>query len=229
MSENVAHPDDVLSALLEKGFRSDKVEKLKRLHELCAAEYGQRRPGLRDFSIAHVARLAEKAGLFKAKTMYNKQSSDYVVLVASWERYTGPTPAKHKKDIPLREKYDFVLKIEDPAIRTLVQLALTQRDKLKVQLDTLKSQANITLDLRPLGTFPVKGSKPSTIERPAQLTESERGALLQAISPEFIQSQNWHIGESGEVRASNGRFVFDPGFATAIRKILGNDANAGDH
>ena len=117
-----------------------------------------------------------------------------------------------KKIFLFGEKYDFVLKIEDPAIRTLVQLALTQRDKLKVQLDTLKSQANITLDLRPLGTFPVKGSKPSTIERPAQLTESERGALLQAISPEFIQSQNWHIGESGEVRASNGRFVFDPRF-----------------
>lgn len=225
MSAAGVHPDEILKALLDKGCRSDKADKLKKLHDLCAQEYGQRREGMRDFSVAHIARLAEEKGLFKVKTIYNKQSADYVALISSWGGHAGPLSLKQKKEVLVRDKYDFVWKIEDPAVRTLVQLALTQRDKLKTQLDLLKSQTNITVDMRPLGATIAKGSFVPLVEVSAQLTDSERITLEIAISPEFIRSQKWTIGESGEVRAENGRFLFDPGFVTAIRRILGHSAS----
>lgn len=224
MNESGVHPDEVLAALLEKGPRSDKTNKLKQLHQLCAQEYQQRREGMRDFSVAHIARLAEERNLFKAKTIYNKQSADYVALITSWGSHAGPLSLKQKKESSIRDRYDFVRKIEDPAIRTLVQLALTQRDKLKTQLDILKSQTNITVDMRPLGATIARGTTVPLIEVSAQLTDSERSALESAISPEFIRSQKWTMGESGEVRAENGRFIFEPGFVTAIRRILGHSA-----
>ena len=67
------HPDEVLKAILDKGNRRDKEEKLRKIHELCSLEYSRHSQGARDLSIANMARVAESHGLFKARTIYNKQ------------------------------------------------------------------------------------------------------------------------------------------------------------
>ena len=221
MSNSLIHPDQILQGLLNKNPRSDKVKKMKQLHELCKHEYG-RSPAMRDLSVANMARSAENDGILKAKSLYNVQSADYCALIEAWAAYGGPVsmPVKVKKD-KLRDKYEWVQKIEDPAARTLTLMALAERDKLKAALDTIKSVTTLQIDMRPVGATLEKGAQVAVIEAGARLTDSQRKALEAAISPEVMREMDWTMGEDGEVRKKNGVFVYDPGYGTAIQQMLG--------
>lgn len=217
------HPDEVLMAILAKGNRRDKEEKLRKLHQLCSDEYSRHSQEARDLSIANMARAAESHGLFKSRTIYNKQSEDYVALIRAWEAYNGPKASKViKKQLLPVEKYAFLKKIDDPAIRSLCHMALIERDKIRVELNMLKSITVVPIDMRPLGADIAKGSiNVAIIEPAAQLTDSERKALIAAIDPKNLARRKWRLGDTGEVLDERGRFIFNPGFATAIMKILG--------
>jgi hypothetical protein len=221
MTNDVVHPDEVLQALLAKGNRRDKEQKLRRLHELCSIEYGRRSQVTRDLSLANMSRAAERDGIFKARTIYNKQSEDYVTVVKAWDAYNGPKESKLiKHQVPAVEKYAFLKKINDPAIRGLCQMGLIERDKLRAELNMLKSQTQVIVDMRPLGAQLTGGDNVAVIELSAQLTNSEQNALAAAINPEILSKKKWTLGETGEVIDERGRFVFDPGFATGIAKIV---------
>ena len=221
MSNSLIHPDLILQGLLDKNPRSDKVKKLKQLHELCRHEYA-RSPATRDLSVSNMARSAENDGILKAKSLYNAQSADYCALIQAWAAYGGPVsvPVKVKKD-KLRDKYDWVQKIEDPAARTLTLMALAERDKLKTALDMLKSVTTLQIDMRPMGATLEKGAQVAVIEAGARLTDSQRKALEAAISPGFMRQMDWTMGEDGEVCKKNGVFMYDPGYVTAIQQVLG--------
>lgn len=239
MANSAVHPDQVLQALIDKGNRKDKDAKLRRLHELCAMEYNHNSQGARDMSFSHISRLAESHGLFKARTIYNKQSEDYAALITAWGEYNGPKLVKVRKAADAEQKtiskYDFLNKIDDPAVRSLCQMALIQRDKLKAEIDQLKGQTQLVIDMRPLGAEIAKDGKNknvAVIETVAQLTDSERTALEEAISGKFLTSRNWKAGDAGEVVDERERFVFKPGFISAVQKILGKTnmrALNGDH
>ena len=221
MSNSLIHPDQILHGLLGKNPRSDKVKKLQQLHELCRHEYG-RSPAARDLSVANMARSAEEGGILKAKSLYNAQSADYCALIQAWAAFSGPVsmPVKVIKD-KLRDKYDWVQKIDDPTVRTLTLMALAERDKLKTALDTLKSVTTLQIDMRPMGATLEKGAQVAVIEAGARLTDSQRKALEAAISPEVMRQRDWTMGEDGEVRKKNGVFMYDPGYVTAIQQVLG--------
>jgi hypothetical protein len=53
------------------------------------------------------------------------------------------------------------------------------------------------------------------------LTSMEREALERAISAELLVKEGWSEGPRGEIVAASGRRVFDNGFATGLRKLLG--------
>lgn len=217
------HPDEVLKAILAKGNRSDKDNKLRKLHELCSLEYSRHSQGARDLSIANMARVAESHGLFKARTIYNKQSNDYSALIKAWEAYNGPKESKLvKEQTAPAGKHAFLKKIDDPAIRTLCHMALIERDKIRAELNMLKSQTQVIVDMRPLGAEIAKGaSNVAVIEMAAQLTDSERNALIAAIDTKALAQRKWRIGDTGEILDQHDRFIFFPGFTTAIAKILG--------
>lgn len=59
------------------------------------------------------------------------------------------------------------------------------------------------------------------IEVKAQLTDSERDALQKAISDGFLVDQGWKLGPGGDISTASGRILFEPGYVTAIRKVLG--------
>lgn len=226
MTNDVAvsvHPDEVLRAILAKGHRKDKEEKLRKLHELCSLEYSRRSQGARDLSLGNIARIAESHGLFKARVIYNTQSQDYAALIKAWEAYNGPKKSKViREQLAPPDKHAFLKKIEDPAIRSLCHMALIERDKIKAELNMLKSRTEVIINMRPLGAEIAKGSSNvAVIEMAAQLTNSERKALEAAIDPKNLGKREWTIGEAGEVNDKHGRFVFFPGFVTAIAKILG--------
>jgi len=211
------HPDEVLQALLAGPQRNQVKRTLRDLHDLCRRHY---EGGYRDFSIASIGRKAEEAGLFVAKILYNQTSKIYKDIIAAWGAYAGP-PLVIPKKILASQAY--LLRIDDPAIRMIMQATIAERDSLKAQINLIKNSHPGTVDLRPLGANIVSHPEAGPIAvlmQDAALTEGEREALKAGISPEFLQDEGWVEGEHGEIKKGR-RVVFKPGFTSAIRKILG--------
>ncbi|SIN77084.1 gamma-mobile-trio protein GmtX [Paraburkholderia phenazinium] len=212
------HPDAVLEALLAKGGRSNRRANLAKMHELCRRQQGV---GARDFTLPAIGRLAEAEGIIKGRALYNAQSVDYRALIEAWAAYAGPPAPK-----PLRTlaSHEYLMRIEDPAIRSLMQAITVERDKLRAQVNMLKANTQVTVDRRPLGaTVAVAtGSQPVTVlAMTALLTPSEREAMLKAVSADYLQERGLREGSHGEIVNDRGRTVFEVGFARAIRKVLG--------
>lgn len=217
------HPDEVLKRLLGKSLRADKAEKLRKLHSLCEKEFVQHSSGARDFSLANMSKVAESAGLFRARTIYNAQSIDYANLVKAWDAYNGTENAHKNKKIvePLKDKYDFLNKIEDQALRSLCRIAFAERDKLKAELNLLKSRTVVTVDMRPMDMHTSKSfAHTNSNVKSIALSDSEHKALSLAIDSTSLAKKGWSIGEAGEIIDERRRFVFNPGFATGIAKLL---------
>lgn len=222
MDQTDIHPDAVLGALLDKGPRSHKVANLKALHGICASQHAIKTQAVRDFSLSAIGRLCEEKGLFKARVLYNAASEDYVTLIKAWAAYSGtPNIKPPKKEIAPPAGHAYLMRIEDPAVRSIMQSVIIERDKLKAQLALLKSKSSIVVNQRPLGATIAPGDEGvPVLEIGAQLTDSERDALQQAISKTFLADQGWEIGQDGDVITTTGRTLFEPGFVTAIHKVL---------
>ena len=126
------HPDAVLASLLDKGGRSNRRANLSKMHELCRLQHAA---GSRDFSLPAIGRLAEAEGILKGRALYNAT-------------YAGPVAPKSPKTLA---SHDSLMRIEDPAIRSIMQAIIAERDKLKAQLNVLKANTQVTVDRRPLG------------------------------------------------------------------------------
>ena len=208
------HPDGILHSFLAKKPRPQKVKNLQAIHDLCRTEY---EAGSRDFSVASIGKLCEQHGLLKARGLYNAPLADYRTLIEGWASYAGPATPKPVKQLATE---DYVSRIEDPAVRSLVQGVIAERNKLKAQLNTLKSATTIVIDRRP-GDAQALNPTLNAPNSAAMLTDSESQALNKAISSAFLEVQGWRVTPLGEVVTENGRTVFDPGFATGLRKLLG--------
>lgn len=211
------HPDAVLASLLNKGARSNRRANLAKMHELCRRQHAA---GSRDFSLPAVGRLAEAEGILKGRALYNAQSADYRTLVEAWSAYAGPALPKPPKTIA---SHDYLMRIDDPAIRSIMQAIIAERDKLKAQLNVLKANTQVTVDRRPLGATvsAASGTQPvAVLAMSAQLTPSEREALHKAVSADYLEERGLREGSHGEIVSERGRTIFEVGFARAIRKVL---------
>lgn len=213
------HPDNVLTSLLDKGGRSNKRTNLTKIHELCRKQHAA---GSRDFSLLSIGRLAEAEGIMKGRALYNAPSADYRALIEAWAAYAGPPTLKPPKTLA---SHDYLMRIEDPAIRSIMQATIAERDKLKAQLNVLKAHTQVTVDRRPLGATisASRGTQPlAVLALSAQLTPSEREALQKAVSASHLAERGLKEGSHGEITNERGRTVFEVGFARAVRKVLGD-------
>ncbi len=213
------HPDVVLASLLDKGGRSNRRANLTKMHELCRKQH---EAGSRDFSLPAIGRLAEAEGILKGRALYNAQSADYKALIEAWAAYAGPAAPKPPKTLA---SHEYLMRIEDPAIRSIMQATIAERDKIKAQLNVLKANTQVTVDRRPLGAIvsSTSGTQPVAIlALSAQLTPSERVALQKAVSADYLEERGLKEGSHGEIVNERGRTMFEVGFARAIRKVLGN-------
>lgn len=212
------HPDAVLAAMLAAGGHATKLKNLKLVHEACRR---QNERNSRDFSFKTIGKYTEEQGGLSWRSIYN--TPDYKKLIEAWQAYTGPadpTPRAHKKP-PVAQA--FLSRIEDPAIRSIMEGIIIERDKLRGQNNLLRALPRGIIDKRPLGAtiaFPEDASPVAVLHVGARLTESERHALKKAIDANFLEDNGWAEGTHGEIRNDRGRIVFDVGFATAIRKVL---------
>ncbi|WP_349745761.1 gamma-mobile-trio protein GmtX [Pseudomonas frederiksbergensis] len=213
------HPDAVLESLLGKRGRSNRRANLAKMHELCRKRH---ETGSRDFSLSAIGRLAEAEGIMKGRALYNAPSEDYRALIAAWAAYAGPPAPKPPKPLA---SHEYLMRIEDPAIRSIMQAIIAERDKIKAQLNVLKANTQVTVDRRPLGATitAAPGAQPvAVLALSAQLTPSEREALQKAVSAEYLEERGMSEGNHGEIINERGRTIFEVGFARAIRKVLGN-------
>ncbi|MDD2046843.1 gamma-mobile-trio protein GmtX [Pseudomonas putida] len=213
------HPDAILEALLAKGGRSNRRANLTKVHDLCRKQH---EGNSRDFSLPAIGRLVEADGIMKGRALYNAQSADYRVLIEAWATYAGPPRPKQAK---MLASHEYLMRIEDPAIRSIMQAIIAERDKLKAQLNVLKANTQVTVDRRPLGVniAAAPGVQPmAVLALAAQLTASEHEALLKAVSPEYLEKCGLREGSHGEIINERGRTLFEVGFARAIRKVLGD-------
>lgn len=162
------HPDVVLESLLAKAERSNRRNNLIKMHELCRKQH---EVGSRDFSVSTIGRLAEADGIMKGRALYNTQSADYKALIEVWAAYAGPPAPKPTKTLA---SHDYLMRIDDPAIRSIMQAIVTERDKLKAQLNTLKAHTLVNVDRRPLGATVTSatGTPVVVLKLSAQLTPS---------------------------------------------------------
>lgn len=213
------HPDAVLASLLNKGARSNRRANLAKMHELCRSQHAK---GSRDFSLPAIGRLAEAEGILKGRALYNAPSADYRALIEAWAAYAGPALPKLPKTMA---SHDYLMRIDDPAIRSIMQSIIAERDKLKAQLNVLKANTQVTVDRRPLGATvsAAPGAQPvAVLAVSAQLTQSEREALQKAVSASYLEDRGLKEGSHGEIVNERGRTVFEVGFARAVRKVLGD-------
>lgn len=212
------HPDAVLESLLAKAVRSNRRANLAAMHEICRRQH---ETNSRDFSLPAIGRLAEAGGILKGRALYNAQSADYRSLIEAWAAYAGPPVPKPPKTLA---SHEYLMRIEDPAIRSIMQAIIADRDKLKAQLNVLKAHTQLTVDRRPLGAnvATAPDTQPVTVlAMAARLTPSEREALQKSVSADYLEARGLQEGSHGEIVNERGRTVFEVGFARAIRKVLG--------
>jgi hypothetical protein len=188
------------------------------MYELCRRQHES---GSRDFSLPTIGRLAEAECVIKGRALYNAPSADYRTLIEAWGAYVGPAAPKPPKTLA---SHEYLMRIEDPALRSIMQAIIAERDKLRAKLNTTIANTHITIDRRPLGatisSSPV--SQPVVVmNMAAQLTQLEREALQKAVLASYLEDLGFREGSHGEILNEHGRTIFDVGFARAIRKILG--------
>lgn len=214
------HPDAVLEALVAKGGRSQRIANLHKVHAICRRQHASSK----DFTTSAIGRICEAEGVIKGRALYNAASADYVSLIDAWASFSGVDRGKPPPKARPLASHEFLRRIEDPAIRSIMQATTVERDKLRAQLNLLKAQTVLTIDRRPLGASVVssgEGEPVAVLLMDAQLTDSEHEALTRSISPGFLNDQGWREGAHGEILTEHGRTVFPVGFARAIRKVLG--------
>jgi hypothetical protein len=212
------HPHAVLESLLTKGGRSNRLANLRKMYELCRKQHES---GSREFSLPAIGRLAEAEGIMKGRALYNAQSADYRTLIETWAAYAGPSTPRPARTLA---SHEYLMRIEDPAIRSIMQAIIVERDKLKAQVNVLKANVQVTVDRRPLGAdiSVAPGAQPVTVlTMAAQLTPSEQEALQKAVSADYLEERGLREGSHGEIKNQTGRIIFEIGFGRAVRKILG--------
>jgi hypothetical protein len=205
-------PDEVMAEILAASPRPQKVRNLQSMHEVCRALY---EVGPRDFSLSNIGKLCETKGIMRARGLYNGAAEDYRRLVGAWAHLAGPMPPKLIDKEKPSEAY--VSQIQDPVLRMLVKRDIAKLNRVTAELNVLKASKTIFVDRRPV----LESAQPVLESALKRLEDSELRALRKALSAEFLKAKGWEETKLGEIVNESGRTVFDPGFATGLRKLLG--------
>jgi hypothetical protein len=215
-------PEDVLAGLLNRKSRPQRTKNLELINKICAAELETKGK----ISVSRVGRLCEALGGIKARAIYNSTSEDYRTLIQSWanKQETFDPDSIASKGLKSTEQY--LLRIEDPALRSVIQAVFHEREQLRSELNLLKTITLLKVD-RTMRRETIESSgtaSPEPLTNDFILTGSERAALAQVVNETFLSDEGWAEGTHGEIVNDLGRTIFDVGFTHAIRKALASQA-----
>lgn len=218
---SVVNPRHLFEALTVNT-RPQKRRNLEIIQEVCAELH---RLGSKEFSLATVGRMSEARGGMSRRALYNSTSGDFKTLIRAWANF-GTAGGKQTIEPKHRETAltdgALLQRIDDPALRALLGNIIAQRDQLRGEVKLLRAHANVVVDRRVLPGHINVTPQGQVIQvmSSAGLSDSEKQALSQAISAEFLAQEGWSEGTNGEILNARGRKLFDIGFPNAIRKAL---------
>jgi hypothetical protein len=162
-----------------------------------------------------MSRLFEAAKLFHPRMLYSgTAAAEYLELLAAWQEHSGaPRKVPAMAGIP-----DWIARIDNAALRQLVQRLKKERDAYESQLNMLKSATAISVSWTV--PRPDRAAEPSLPTQALYLTPSEIEALEHSVSEALLEREGWAEGQLGEITSNRGRLVYRPGYARAIRKVL---------
>lgn len=210
-------PEALLNDLKE-GRHSRTQQSLEKLNALLKERFES---GEKDFCIATIGRASSNQGGISTNSIRNKPGECYRRLIEAWAAKASttmkkpPVPQSRQREIPSDNK--LLDKLDDPVLRTLFGQIIGERNKYRKENHILKQQAEVIVDMRP------QKAKGATEVLPALegvLLPTEIDALKAAISNTFFERQGWSATESGAVKDSFGRSLFQVGFVKAIEKVL---------
>lgn len=217
---SASDPKQVFETLMANA-RPQKQKNLQIVHEVCAELH---RLGSKDFSLATVGRKSESQGGMSQRALYNTTSDDFKLLIRAWANFAtvGNVTAKSRPSVAQTTDSDLLRKIDDPVLRALLGHIIAERDQLRSEVQVLKANTKVVIDRRVLpGHINVTPQgQVVQIMSNVGLSDTEKQALAQVISPEFLQQEGWSEGLNGEILNRNGRKLFDIGFVHAVRKVL---------
>jgi len=211
------HPDELVEQLKATA-NTRKQKNLDLIHAVCREQYER---GSRDFSVATIAGIAHKRGGPTKGSIHNRTGNDFKGLIKAWAEYTGGVTRKERK-VSENPYMALIEKIEDPAVRSIMASLLAENQKMRRQINLLKTNAGVVIDMRPQK---ITSPKEPILIQPAStgLTDTEKEALRHAVSEKLLKDEGWSCDQRGRIINGKGRQLFKVGFATAIRKILGED------
>lgn len=211
------NPDELLEQLKATA-NPRKAKNLDIVHDVCREQFER---GSKDFSVATIAKFTVERGGPTRQTIHNKTGDDFKGLIAAWASHTGGLSRKPRK-VNENPVFAVLEKIENPAVRAVMGSVLAENKKLRGEVHLLKSQANIVIDQRPTPTASVSKETIQILPASTGLTDSEKDALRHAISASFLEDEGWEQDPNGRILSrKTKRVIFKVGFATAIRKVLG--------
>lgn len=181
--------------------------------------------GDRNFSIAEIARMSVDLGGPSASTIRNKTGQVFRQLIEAWATQAGSAMKVPVNQLAKANKVpkdnELLTLIGDPALRAVFGQIIAERNRFRNELNTLKANSNLMIDIRPVRQLDQAAQHGSLQILPAlNFNEMEIEALKAAVSDNFFKHRDWSISPAGQVKDEDGREVFKHGFVSAIKKIL---------
>ena len=211
-------PEEVME-LLKAGAKTARTENsLNIIHEVCREQYER---GSNDFSYSTIGKLSERLGGPRAQPIRNVTGAVYRTLIDAWAKFAGGRKSNGSTPRHRGLEDDVLSLIDDAVARVLVQNYISENKKLKHENTVLKVAVKETVIIDLSGKNRPVATGVEVVTPASFLLEQERTALRNAISSENIRKQGWTINEQNGSVTRGPLPVFSPGFASAIRKILG--------
>ncbi|BCB22454.1 gamma-mobile-trio protein GmtX [Bosea sp. ANAM02] len=218
--------EEILKRLVEAASTDTVRVKLRNLNEACShlIMNGKQRLTVPLVLSTYAAMFPAKDQSIAESSIRNKRggANPYLELYRAWEDAGEVILARPRKMGKAKPgeiiDYTELSSIPDPTLRHQVKLLIAQNTSLKSQLDIVRQVKNaptITLVATP-GT-PPPGSQRTSLP---QLAESEVEAIRDFVAERKLKSRGLAEHEDGSVTTRDGRDLADPGFVSALRKIL---------
>lgn len=208
----MSSPPEIVFDELKLGAGTRTMRNLEKIHEACREIH---QTGRKDFSLAAVGRKSEACGGPSAGTLYTAAGKPFRALIAAWAQHAGI--ASDKENDP-RTEDDWLRRMPDPADRALIGMMIAERNRLRHEVNLLKSKAAIVVDRR---TAAAAGRDVIEIlSPPTALVLTEREALAKILSEKWIEEHGLKIGSHGSLLNERGRELFPIGFVPGLRKLL---------
>lgn len=209
--------------LILEDLKADKSPRtqasLDKLNELLKNLY---EAGSNDYSIVTIGKLSKEQGGVGIVSIRNKSGEHYRRLIEAWASKANttmkkpPVPHSRQREISCDEK--LLRKLDDPVLKTLFGQIIAERNKLRNENRVLKQLEHINIDQRSKRVLAPAEAMPSFN---GLLYPFEIDSLKKAISDSFMKRHFWTVDEKyASVKDENGRVLYDPGYVSAIKKVL---------